>query len=138
MKKLIINSATGKNISNLSEVEKDRLKHWVEHNKIKDKAFKDFNPETDVIVKKDIADLKSEMKDLSEMAKHIMEIHAVQTGVKDATKKIDELHAIQTGKLYNPSKEKPKRLSKKEREKQELQQLRKDLHIKWLNQANQK
>jgi|GEM_PF-4017266 len=126
MQKLIIQSDTGRKIQIPS---KEEMYLLMQHRNMI--ASKSDNPKTTVVAKEDIEDLKNEMKNLSEMARKISEIYAVQTTAKESIKKIDELHAIQTGKLYNPSKE--RRLSKKQKEEQELNQLLRDAHLRALN-----
>ena len=92
-----------------------------------DRFLTHFNPETDVIVPKEVLILSNQLKEISRLSLKIEQIDSIQ---KNVSTKVDELHSIQTGKLYVPE---GKTLNKKQKEKAELLELQKNAHLRVLN-----
>jgi hypothetical protein len=92
-------------------------------------AVRGFNPETHVIVAKEQLDITKQLQTLSEMASTVNKIAEVQ---KSVAVQVDEVHAINTGKYVKPE---PKKLTKKQRELEELLQLSREADIRIMNKA---
>jgi small-conductance mechanosensitive channel len=75
--------------------------------------FGDFNPEMEIIVSKEQYNIINQLQVLNELAA-----------------KVNEVHAVTTGKLYQP---KPRKKSQKQKDNEELQQMRRNAHQRVLN-----
>jgi hypothetical protein len=95
-------------------------------------ALRGFNPDTHVIVTKEQLDLTKQLQALSGMASTVNKIAEVQ---KSVAVQVDEVHAINTGKFVKPE---TKKLTKKQRELEELLQLSREADIRIMNKANKR